>query len=128
MSLLGFAAMRRVFTTLALALLVGFLSYRVALATMPPEQYRAVSVPDCAGIVSPAHFDWVTGLPIPSSCTNSDGQGFAMLYASAGMYEHFARSWWFGLGVVPLAFVALWWLGRRRGLGLARQSEALASA
>jgi hypothetical protein len=86
-----------------LALLIGFLSYRVALATFPSEQMWVPTPEGRAG----THFDAVTGMMVlPPS-------GFYS-YPESGMIAHWYRSALFGLAVVPLAFIALWWLGRRR--------------
>ena len=91
-----------------LALLIGFLSYRVALATFPTDQMWVQTPDGRAG----THFDAVTGIMVlPPS-------GFHT-YPESGMIAHWYRSALFGLAVVPLAFVplafiALWWFGRRR--------------
>jgi hypothetical protein len=115
--------MRRIAITLALALLVGFLSYRTALATMPREQVSTFSR-TCPGTVVDAHFDAVTGFPVPPGCTRS-GVGEMSLYAGTEMYAHWSRSFWFGLAVVPIAFIALWWFGRWRRSRFSRRSDAL---
>lgn len=110
-----------------LALVIGFVMYRAALATMPADQYGAASVPSCTGTVSPARFDGVTGLPVPSSCTAGDGKGASMLYASAEMYGHFQRSVLVGFAGAALALVVLWWSGRRRLSASQRRSAVLTS-
>jgi hypothetical protein len=85
-----------------LALLIGFLSYRVALATFPTGEMWAQTVEGHVG----THFDAVTGIVVslPSF----------QLYPESPMLAHWYRSALFGLAVVPLAFIALWWLARRR--------------
>ena len=112
--------------TLALALVIGLLSYRAALATMP-ERIGGDPLPDCPGIVTPAHFDLMTGFPVPAGCTYAEGPGVLLLYASADMYDHFNRSLRFGLAVLLFAFVALWWLARRQPTGARRPSEVASS-
>lgn len=105
--------MRRSTTILALALLVGFLSYRAALATMPGDQMWTFPR-TCPGTVVDAHFDAVTGFPVPPGCTRSGGATEVSLYAGTEMYGHFAGSFMLGLAVVPIAFVVVWWFGHRR--------------
>ena len=82
-----------------LALLIGFLSYRAALATFPSERMWA-QTPE--GRVA-THFDAVTGIMVSPP---------AYPYPESGMYTHWIRSAMFGLAVVPLACIALWWIGR----------------
>ena len=84
-----------------LALLIGFLSYRAALATFPSERMWA-QTPEGRVVT---HFDAVTGIMVSPP---------AYTYPESGMYPHWWRSVLFGLGVAFWAFIVLWWLGRRR--------------
>jgi hypothetical protein len=95
-----------------LALLIGFLSYRAALATFPSERMWA-QTPE--GRVD-THFDAVTGIMVSPP---------AYAYPESGMYAHWFRSAMFGFAVVPLSFIALWWLARRRRADRQRRPDAL---
>ena len=118
--------MSRKAASLALALLIGFVSYRAALVVMPIEDSDKFAT--CTnGTVFTAHFNLVTGYPFASGCSNSDGEGWMYTYPGAPVIEHWFRSVLFGLAVVPLAFIALWWFGRRRR-ALERRSGVLTSA
>ena len=95
-----------------LALLIGFLSYRAALATFPSERMWA-QTPE--GRVD-THFDAVTGIMVSPP---------AYTYPESGMYAHWFRSAMFGFAVVPLFFIALWWLARRRRAERQRRRDAV---
>jgi hypothetical protein len=115
--------MRRIIATLVLALLIGFGSYRTALAVAAPGR---TSLAICGDGKVSALFDTLTGFPWGWACARSDGLGEVQY--SPDLEAHWVRSVVFGLAVVPLALVALSWLRRRRLHGAHRRSDAPTSA
>jgi hypothetical protein len=115
--------MRRIIATLLLALLIGFVSYRAALAVAAPGR---TSLAICGDAKVSALFDTLTGFPYGWTCARTDGLGEVQY--SPELEAHWVRSVVFGLAVVPLALVAVWWLRRRRLHGGNRRSAAPTSA
>ena len=104
--------MRRIIATPVLALLIGFVSYRAALAVAAP---RRISLDICGDAKVSALFDTLTGFPSGWTCARSDGSGEVQY--SPDLEAHWLRSVVFGLAVVPFAFAAVWWFRRRRPCG-----------
>jgi hypothetical protein len=111
--------MRRIIVTLALALLIGFVSYRTALAVAAPGR---TSLAICGDGKVSALFDTLTGFPDGWTCARSDG--LVEVQYSPDLEAHWFRSVLLGLGVALVSFVALWSRARRRQSGPLRRSGA----
>ena len=111
---------------LALALVIGFLSYRVALAVIASDLHAgpATSICPATGTRQP-RFEALTGLPEgwEISCPNIDG----LIQYSPDLVGRWQRSLPFGLAGAGLTLIGLWWHGRRRR-GLRQPNEAMRSA
>jgi hypothetical protein len=106
-----------------LALLVGFFLYRVALVAVPTEQYVGTTK-TCAegGSVPRPLFDALTGLPggVVYSCAN-EGSHAAIAWGPMELEllgGHWGRAALYGLSGAVLAFMVLWWAGRRRRMAV----------
>ena len=119
--------MGRAVGNLALALVLGFVSYRVALAALPSEPPAGSSVSAiCAeGSLPRGLFDPLTGLP-EGAVVGCGRDGVAAVQYSPSLQAAWMRAASVGLVAAGVALVALWWLGRRLRRGATSHDEALA--
>jgi hypothetical protein len=109
--------LRRVITTLALALVIGFVSYRAAIAVVASDLGAGTSVSSiCAeGKVSRPLFDALTGVPAGDVVCHDGGAEVIWGPIQVDlMFGPWACAVLLGLGTAVLALIVLWWFGRRR--------------
>jgi hypothetical protein len=127
----GVAAVRRS-TAFALAFVVGFAAYRVALATLPYEPGAVGTCPLAATLdasasaaysTGPVSFDAATGLPVVGACTFADQQG-----GINAAYGHWLLSLSLGMASGAAVFYLVRWARRRRTGQIQRSIATLALA